>query len=256
MSDDWEADLKRSAETFVKLWPQVRKECGCSAGELVPIEGVNRGALNSLDLTSGIDYVAPAATGGQATIAARVQRSPHLYASFTIRLSRRTGTATEWAKRVRSFKYDEVLPTLTVQLYVDRNDSLVGYGIVKTRALLDYLLTGPEFPGYNFTVKPVGDGNKLMAVWWLWMRREGVPLKTAGEDRLWGPKDPWHVPLDTPCQRCDHQIALHVGGRSNTHWNDGWAIYDRIWQQASGRCSTKDCSCPSALCPRFGKGVA
>ena len=257
MSDDWEADLKQSAETFVKLWPLIRKDCGCSIGELMPIENVNRGALNALDLTAGIDYLAPAMTGGLTSIAARVQRQPHHYASFTVRLSRRTGTPTEWAKRVQSFKYDEVLPTLTVQLYVDSKENLVGYGVTKTRALLNYLLSGPDYPGYNYTVKDVRDGNKLMAAWWLWMRREGVAVTTSGEGLLRGPAQPWHVPLDTPCQRCDHQIGCHVSGRALTSWQDrGWAIYDRIWASASGSCSIKDCECQAAYCPRFGQGAA
>jgi hypothetical protein len=254
VSDDWEEDLRRSAETFVMVWPQIRKGCGCSVGGLVPIENVNRGQLNALDLTAGIDYMAPAMTGGLVSIAARVQRPPHHYASFTIRLSRRTGTPTEWVKRVRSFKYDEVLPTLTVQIYVDGKENLVGYGVVKTRALLSHLLAGPEYPGYNFTIKDVKDGNKLMAVWWLWMRREGVAVTTHGEERLRGPHNPWHVPMDTPCLRCQHQIACHVAGRLLASWQDrGWAIYDRRWNDASGACATKGCDCPSAYCPRFSE---
>lgn len=246
-------DLSWSAETFVKTWPLIHEACGCTNSALIPIENVNRGPLNALDLTSGIDYMATTMHGGLTSIAARVQRPPHLYASFTVRLSRRTGTPTEWAKRVRSFKYDEVLPNLTAQIYVDGNGVLVGYGIVKTRALIEYLLVGPDFPGYNYTVKNVSDGNRLMAVWWLWMRRDGIPLVTSGEARLRQPLKPWHVPLDTKCQRCNHQIGCHVSGRSNTGWRSGWAIYDRIWEAAAGGCAVKTCECPAAYRPRIGE---
>jgi hypothetical protein len=48
--------------------------------------------------------------------------------------------------------------------------------------------------------------------------------------------------LAAPCRRCSHHIACHVGGRAGT----GWAIYDRVWQDAAGSCSIDGCDCQRA----------
>jgi hypothetical protein len=248
VSDDWEEDMKKSSERFIKHWPTVRDSCGCD-GDLVPVEGVDDDEKRRLDREFGVDYLAHSILHDRmVSIAARAQAPPHLYASFTIRLSRRTGTPTEWIKRRTSHRARTPNPDWTVQIYVDKSEGLAGYAAVRTSALLAYL----DPPHGNCTVKDVKDGNRLMAVWWLWMRREGVELATFGEQRLRGPASPWHVPLDQPCMRCWHQIGCHVGGRALTSWQDrGWAVYDRVWMNASGSCSTKNCGCPSAYHPRI-----
>lgn len=248
MSYDVQQDLEDSARRFEMHWPTVSEACGCSSAGLVSVEHPKHsiGKLQILDLSAGIDYLATTRSGGLRSIAARVQQSPHLYSSFTIRERRRTRTPTEWPKRVQAHRNHEMLPDLTVQLYVDKRENLVGYGVVRTRELLDYLLSGPRVSGYTFTEKDIHDGNVMMAVWWLWMRREGVNVKTSGEARLLGPRRPWQwVSMELPCLRCGHQIACHVGGRAG----DGWPIYDRIWNDAAGHCSTKGCDCPSAYRP-------
>lgn len=248
--EEIELALKKSAERFEMHWPALREACGCN-GDLMPVEGIDRDLPRRLDLVAGIDYFAPCPTGIM-SIGSRVQEAPHLYASTTIRLAVKSGAQTEWAKKSLAYKNGSMIPDLTVQVYVDKSDGLVGYGVVRTKEMLDYVNAGPAFPGYTYTTKPVDGGNTLMAIWWLWMRREGVAVKTSGEDRLRGPRNPWHVSLDEPCMRCWHQIGCHVGGRLLTSWQDrGWPIYDRLWTDASGSCSMEECGCEAAYCPRF-----
>lgn len=246
--DDWEKDLEQSSRRFRTHWPEISEACGCTADSLVPIERPEHsiGQIRILDMSAGIDYIANTRTGGVRSIAARVQQSPHLYSSFTIRSRRHTRAPTEWVKRTMAMRNNEMIPDLTVQLYVDKRENLVGYGIVRTRELFEYLMRGPELPGYTFTEVPVYGGNRMFAVWWLWMRREGVDVTTKGEDRLRGPKVPWPlVAIDQPCLRCRHQIACHVGGRAGA----GWPIYDRVWNDCAGYCSAKGCECPAAYHP-------
>jgi hypothetical protein len=253
--EEVELALKKSAERFEKHWPSLRTACGCR-GELIPVEGVDRDLPRRLDLVAGIDYFAATPTG-LISIGARVQESPHLYASFTIRRAVKSGAPTEWVKKSIAYKNGSMIPELTVQVYVDKKEALVGYGVVRTRQLLDYVNAGPDFPGYTFTTKPVEGGNTLMAIWWMWMRREGVELTTSGEQRLYGPHSPWSmVPAPQDCKRCGHQVWCHVKGRANTSWSDGWAMYDRIWMAASGGCSAASCDCPAAYHPLFATEVA
>ena len=239
--------MEESARRFNKHWPAVRDALNCD-GDLIPMEGVDGEYERRMDREFGVDYVTRSRDGRDLGIAARAQGPRHPYASFTIRLSRRTGTPTEWVKRRTSFRSRTPNPDWCVQIYVDRNEDLLGWGAVRTRDLYDFL----DPPQGNCTVKGVEDGNRLMAVWWMWMRREGVDVTTFGENRLRGPLHPWHVPIDKPCMRCWHQIGAHVKGRLLDSQQDrGWAMYDPVWMNASGGCSMKDCECPAAYHPRI-----
>lgn len=51
------------------------------------------------------------------------------------------------------------------------------------------------------------------------------------------------VPLDElrrTCTRCGHQGAVHTKGADRS----GWAVYVPVWRNATGGCSTQECTCP------------
>lgn len=51
--------------------------------------------------------------------------------------------------------------------------------------------------------------------------------------------------LSKPCGRpgCGHPNGVHTGGTKAF----GWAIYDKVWANASGTCNAPDCECRARL---------
>lgn len=181
--DDWRQDLSDSARGFIDhVWPVIGPWLG--GGDLLPVE--KAGSSDLLDLYAGIDaWHIENNDRRMRGIASRVQRAPHLYASFTIRSRRTSGAETELAKRVHALHNPEqgwLLPAITAQAYID-HQGMVGVGVAYTRDL--YLLIDQGQAGRDYEVRRNGaDGNEFYAVWWETLRERGIRVKTMGEERL------------------------------------------------------------------------
>lgn len=146
----WTSDLSRSAEAFRSVvWPEVAGYCG--GGGLVPVEEVTAtGFSRELDVSAGIDAWEIQPGSGIRGIASRVQWIPdggRPWNTFTIRKSRDSGAATEYAKRLLAIEGDEgwLYPHFTIQAYLSsETDVLLSVAVCKTLDLICYIRDGSE----------------------------------------------------------------------------------------------------------------
>lgn len=168
MRDDVAADLSKSAEAFAGIvWPAIREAIG--GGELIPVESVtSTGFAAKLDQIAGIDAWVIQQDAHMFGLASRVQwpdgRPGWPYKTFTIRMSRPTGSVTEFAKRKQQIATDGSLyPRWTCHAYVAE-----GALVTAAFALTKHVIKAVEMNiGRERTVY---DGVKFWAVPWaaLW----------------------------------------------------------------------------------------
>ncbi len=139
--------------TFKPACPKVKKCFSISSsrryrnsffggGTVHPIEGVDGDLQRKLDREAGIDAVLFASHGVYG-IASRIQFDEN-YRTFTIRKERESGRTTEWEKLQQSLKNASLMPSLTVQAYVDRNDNrLLGAAVTCTVDLVRWIERNP-----------------------------------------------------------------------------------------------------------------
>lgn len=142
-SDGWDADLSMSSRDFARVvWPVVRP--WCRGGRLEVVEdSTAEGLTRSFDVLAGIDaWHLNDELGFMRGVASRVQWGS-AWNTFTIRMSRDSGTKTEFEKRLDAIEQHDIrgdlYPVLTVQAYLDRQGgSLLSVGMVRTRDLFVY----------------------------------------------------------------------------------------------------------------------
>ena len=99
------------------------------------IEGVDNNIARELDMTAGIDVIGHH-HAGLIGLALRIQYDT-FYETFTIRCRRESGAKTEYKKRLEAFQWGALVPTLTVQAYVNRaTGKLFGGAVARTEDLL------------------------------------------------------------------------------------------------------------------------
>jgi hypothetical protein len=143
MRADVHRDLTASSQVFLSVvWPAIRPMLG--GGRIRPVEGaVDKSLEHDLDTLAGIDgFQMLDRQGVMRGIASRVQwirPGMQPYRTFTIRVKRPSGAATEGEKRLHAIEHQELgflFPNLTIQAYVSEPfDDLLSVGIIHTRDL-------------------------------------------------------------------------------------------------------------------------
>ena len=163
-------DMQSSALVFEKLvWPVISPWIG--AGELLKMENVkDSNFAKLLDMKAGIDGW-QIHSDGMRGIASRVQITK-AWNTFTVRMSRDSGSPTEYEKRLKAIttgKY--IYPYLTVQAYVKTwKGPILSVGMSKTSDIIKFIRLGlntvKRAPNAEFAICP-----------WTEMQQNGFRVK-------------------------------------------------------------------------------
>ena len=148
MAKSFVEDLRISSKLFLDgVWPRVAS--WCRGGEVLPVEIGDDETCKALDILAGIDLWQVSGDHGVRGIGSRVQygasatnKSGRPWDTFTIRVMRESGVATEFDKRLSAIRNgDWLYPHLTVQAYFQSEcpASLLSCGMVRTSDLMGYL---------------------------------------------------------------------------------------------------------------------
>ncbi len=142
MRDNVLQDMNDSSRAFLAVvWPKIRK--ACSDGDICPVEVLDDSKIaEQLDTLAGIDVWQTKTGIGVRGIASRVQFGDKAWNTFTIRLERQSGIATEYEKRLDAIETGKfIYPYLTVQAYVTnrRDPVLLSCAVVKTKDLYEFI---------------------------------------------------------------------------------------------------------------------
>ena len=139
-----EKDLAWSTVLFEnKVWPIIKDIMG--GGDLIKMESRPDSELAlELDQKSGIDgwHIC---NNGIRGIASRIQKGDKAWNTFTIRLSRDSGTKTEYEKRLEAISGDKgwIYPHITVQAYSKTEDGpILSVGVARTEDIMCYIKEG------------------------------------------------------------------------------------------------------------------
>lgn len=163
-------DLSRSGDAFTSVvWPTVRPHL--DGGDLLLMEGRPDVELaRLLDMKAGIDgwQIHPQGMRG---IASRVQVG-RAWDTFTIRLSRDSGAATEFSKRRDAISSGRwVYPAVTVQAYLGGWDGpVLSVGVALTKDIIAFIEAGLH------EVRRTSNASFAVASWAA-MRRAGYRVK-------------------------------------------------------------------------------
>lgn len=135
-------DLNDSSRAFLAVvWPKIKTACG--DGDIRPVEVLDDIEIaKQLDTLAGIDVWQTKEGIGVRGIASRVQFGDKAWNTFTIRLARQSGIATEYEKRLDAIKTGRfIYPYLTVQAYVTARDNpaLLSCAVCKTEDLYRFI---------------------------------------------------------------------------------------------------------------------
>lgn len=160
-------DLNDSAVDFHRIWPYISIPLG--GGVLRTIENnVEDDFQTELDRFAGIDAIQTLPNRQLRTLATRVQWTHKSWDTFTVRRSRKTGSATEFVKRVEAMREGYLYPMMTIQAYLaTKGGAILSVAACYTADLFDFIQEYEPF------VKTVSDGNTFYVVDW-------KDLKTAG----------------------------------------------------------------------------
>ncbi len=163
---DVSKDIIKSCDTFKELIePELAKILG---GQIICIEGVSDPMYKQMDLLAGLDALHISDEGIRG-IASRIQYGAKDWSTFTIRMSRENGTATEFDKRQWSIDNDYIYPYYTVQAYVHGN-KLISLAIARTADIIKMVNDGY---GVERTVKEDGYDATFRAVKWIDVDAQG-----------------------------------------------------------------------------------
>lgn len=134
--------MLRSQCAFTQhVWQAISPHIG--GGRVVSMEASQDKELRTLfDVASGVDAWQIVDGGGMYGVASRVQPSGHDWSTFTVRLSRKSGARTEWAK-LREAVYSKdgrLYPQWFVQAYMSKDNArLIACAAVKTAELVSHI---------------------------------------------------------------------------------------------------------------------
>lgn len=135
-------DMSKSNAAMKLYEPLLCKLLNCE--HIKAVEGVDNEICKILDLSCGIDYLkVECKNGGPKGIANRVQwiEPTEDYNTFTIRKTRESGAATEFAKRLESIENGSLYPDLTMHTYIDKNmGEIRSLAIARTKDVIKYIL--------------------------------------------------------------------------------------------------------------------
>jgi hypothetical protein len=162
-------DFGVASELGNKILPVLNERL--KRGEVIHTEHLNEIVAKMLDIYSGIDAIFKHETE-IAGVALRVQQhSERNWETFTIRYSRNTGAETEYKK---SKNNNQFYPHYTCQVYMGKDNCLIGGGFCLTKDLFDIAASYEPFvtklPGLTLRLPPVyvnvnaSDGNTFVVV--------------------------------------------------------------------------------------------
>lgn len=143
-------DMKYSLKQVERAKPIIKDLL--NGGEIKAVEGEENEICKMLDLTCGTDYFQIYSKNDKNLdglvwgVASRFQKVRHgfkPYNTFTIRRSRESGAATEYAKRKFAIKHGGTYPFLTMQGYYDsQTEEILSLAIAKTTDIFDAIENG------------------------------------------------------------------------------------------------------------------
>lgn len=139
---DWIKDKSNSVQAFDKIKDTILPKL--ITGKLVSIEMTESEVLAWMDIYSGIDLIRKDETGLQG-VAWRAQWCK-AWDSFTIRMTRQTGTKTELEKRLWAIQNGYFYPAFTIQAYFDNTVDMncLSVGIIRTKDLFQAYQNTPD----------------------------------------------------------------------------------------------------------------
>lgn len=178
MNSEVKKDMDWSSKLFIEsAWPMVQARF--NAGPLLQMEGRPDVELaTQLDMRSGIDGWELTRDGGMRGVSARVQTSPlppRCWDSFTVRMARSSGAATEFSKRRDAIHGGKglIYPHITVQAYAElKNGPVHSVGICKTEDLIAFIDSGLH-------KKRFADNAEFAACFWSDMEQSGINIWIA-----------------------------------------------------------------------------
>ncbi|HEU5378619.1 MAG TPA: hypothetical protein VFV38_24630 [Ktedonobacteraceae bacterium] len=193
MRDEVKRDLAASSADFAHIvWPVLRERCKELRGsELGLVEGHPDQQLHfDLDVCAGIDAYQRGKFALRG-IAARVQWWKN-YRTFTVRISRPNGSATEYKKRLEILKHREegyLYPFWSIHAYLSEpGGDLLSVGVARTTELYQYIeqreRNGPKLPRHQASC----GGEWFFVVSWEEYRQSGKYLFTSSRKRI-GPDE-------------------------------------------------------------------
>lgn len=175
-----QADMDWSSILFMsEVWPAIQAKYK-KTGNLLQMEGRPDIELaRALDIRSGIDGWEMTADGGMRGVASRMQEG-RAWNSFTVRMTRRSGAETEYAKRKKAIESDKglIFPHLTVQAFAEtKTGPVISIGICKTKDLIKFIDDGLH------ETRPT-DNATFAVCYWRKMIENGVPVWIVNNDLL------------------------------------------------------------------------
>lgn len=182
MRSDVASDMGWSSKLFIEsAWPMVQEKF--KVGPLLQMEGRPDVELaTQLDIRSGIDAWELTSEGGMRGVSARVQTSdphPNCWDSFTVRMSRNSGTLTEFAKRRNAIHGGKglIYPHITVQAYAQCKVGPVhSVGVCKTEDLISFIDNGMH-------KKRLVSNAEFAACFWSDMKSCGISVWIARQEQ-------------------------------------------------------------------------
>jgi len=138
--NDFKKNSEEAKKHFLLIRHQIEK---ILYGFLVSTEGP--GITNDRLDAAGIDSLLTCRrTGGLYGVALRIQKNCN-YRSFTVRKERESGAVTEHEKYISAIQNGCIVPTFSVQAYVDtKNNTVLSGGVARTADIYDYIKKYPE----------------------------------------------------------------------------------------------------------------
>lgn len=142
-----------------------------------PVEGATGRVSELLDY-AGIDWLWRGPNDELTAVSQRTQvvrRNQRPFNTFTVRVSRLSGSDTEWQKTLKALNSGGrlLVSFVTMQSYLSEDYQLLSSGRMKTRDLMESLVSAPPLR----RVINTEDGTQFVAPKWEWLQSIGRPVR-------------------------------------------------------------------------------
>lgn len=139
-----------------------------------PVEGVTGRVSELLDY-AGIDWLWRGPNNELTAVSQRTQVVRRPFNTFSVRVSLLSGNDTEMQKTLKALnsKGRLLVSFVTMQSYLSEDNQLLSSGRMKTRDLMEALVSAPPLP----RIINSEDGTQFVAPKWNWLQSLGRPVK-------------------------------------------------------------------------------
>ena len=139
-----------------------------------PVEGATGRVSELLDY-AGIDWLWRGSNGELTAVSQRTQVVRHPFNTFSVRVSRLSGSDTEMQKTLKALnsKGRLLVSFVTMQSYLSEDNQLLSSGRMKTRDLMEALVSVPPLR----RIINSEDGTQFVAPKWSWLQSLERPVK-------------------------------------------------------------------------------